>query len=148
MERDLQIWLFIVFLALLIAIQVFVITFLVRVLNLLGPTTGSGGVREIAAKVAETMEALNRTAKTINEFLTQIRPTVEQAVNISRRQMSHADRVVGEVLNNVERINQALHNFAAAVSVSFNEVHAISAEVRSATATFFGKASDTHKRKQ
>ena len=148
MERDLQIWLFIVFLALLIAIQVFVITFLVRVLNLLRPTTGSGGVRAIAAKVAETMEALNRTAKTINEFLTQIRPTVEQAVNISRRQMSHADRVVGEVFNNVERINQALHNFAAAVSVSFSEVHAISAEVRSATATLFGKASDTHKRKQ
>ena len=148
MERDLQIWLFIVFLALLIAIQVFVITFLVLVLNLLRPTTGSGGVRDIAAKVAETMEALSRTAKTINEFLTQIRPTIEQAVNISRRQMSHADRVVGEVLNNVERINQALHNFAAAVSVSFSEVHAISADVRSATATLFGKASDTHKRKQ
>jgi hypothetical protein len=31
--------------------------------------------------------------------------------------------------------------------VSFSEVHAISAGVRSATATLFGKASDSHKRK-
>ena len=148
MERDLQIWLIIVFLALLIAIQVFVIAFLMRVLKLLRPTTGSAGVRDIAAKVAETMEALNRTAKTTNEFLTQIRPTVEQAVAVSRRQLSHADRVVGEVLNNVERVNQAIHSFAAAISVSFSEAHAISAGVRSATAMLFGKTSDSHKRKQ
>jgi uncharacterized protein YoxC len=148
MERDLQIWLIIVFLAILIAIQVFVIAFLIRVLNLLKPTPGSAGVRDIAVKVVETMEALNRTTKTTNEFLTQIRPTVEQAVNISRRQLSHADQVIGEVLNNVERINQAVREFAAAVSVSFSEAHAISAGVRSATATLLGKASDSHKRKQ
>ena len=148
MERDLQIWLIIVFLALLIAIQIFVIAFLIRVLNLLKPAPGSGGVRDIAAKVVETMEALSRTTKTTNEFLTQIRPTVEQAVSISRRQLSHADQVVGEALKNVERINQALHDVAAAVSVSFSEAHAISAGVRSATATLFGKASDPHKGKQ
>jgi hypothetical protein len=148
MERDLQIWLIIVFLALLIAIQVFVIAFLIRVLNLLKPAPGNGGVRDIAAKVVETMEALNNTTKTVNEFLTQIRPTVEQAVSISRRQLSHADQVVCEALNNVERINQAVYNVASAVSVSFSEAHAISAGVRSATATLFGKASDSHKRKQ
>jgi len=148
MERDLQIWLIIVFLALLIAIQVFVIAFLIRVLNLLKPTPGSAGVRDVTAKVVETMEALNRTTKTTNEFLTQIRPTVEQAVSISRRQLSHADKVVGEVLDNVERINQTVHNFAAAVSVSLSEAHAISAGIRSATSTLFGKASDSNKRKQ
>jgi signal transduction histidine kinase len=148
MERDLQIWLIVVFLALLIAIQVFVIAFLIRVLNLLKPAPGNGGVRDIAAKVVETMEALNRTTKTVNEFLTQIRPTVEQAVSISRRQLSHADQVVGEALNNVERINQAVHNVAAAVSVSFSEAHAISAGVRSATAMLFGNESDSRKRKQ
>jgi uncharacterized protein YoxC len=148
MERDLQIWLIIIFLALLIAIQVFVIAFLIRVLNLLKPTAGSAGVRDIAAKVVNTMEALTTTTKTANEFLTQIRPTVEQAVNVSRRQLSQADKVVGEVLNNVERINRPLRDFATAVSVSFSEAHAISAGVRSATATLFGKASDSHKRKQ
>jgi ABC-type transporter Mla subunit MlaD len=94
------------------------------------------------------MEALNRTTKTANEFLTQIRPTVEQAMNVSRRQLSHADKVVGEVLNNVEKINQPLRDFAAAVNVYFSEAHALSAGVRSATATLFGKASDPHKRKQ
>ena len=148
MERDLQIWLIIIFLALLIAIQIFVIVFLIRVLNLLKPTPGSAGVRDIAGKVVETMEALNRTTKTTNEFLTQIRPAVEQAVSISRRQLSRADKVVGEVLNNVERINQTAHSFATAVGVSFSEVHAVSAGVRSATATLFGKATDSHKRKQ
>ena len=148
MERDLQIWLIIIFLALLIAIQIFVIAFLIRVLNLLKPTPGSAGVREIAAKVVDTMEALNRTTKTANEFLAQIRPTVEQAMNVSSRQLSHADKVVGEVLNNVDRINQPLRDFAAAVNVSFSEAHALSAGVRSATARLFGKASDPHKRKQ
>jgi signal transduction histidine kinase len=148
MERDLQIWLIIVFLALLIAIQIFVIAFLIRVLNLLKPASGNGGLRDIAAKVVETMEALSRTTKTTNEFLTQIRPTVEQAVSISRRQLSHADQVVGEALKNVERMNQAVQEVAATVSVSFSEVLAISAGVRSATATFLGKASDSHKRKQ
>jgi hypothetical protein len=148
MERDLQIWLIIIFLALLIAIQVFVIAFLIRVLNLLKPMPGSAGVRDLAGKVVETMEALNRTTKTANEFLTQIRPTVEQAVSISKRQLSQADKVVGEFLNNAERINRAVRDFAAAVSVSFGEAHAISAGVRTATATLFGKASDSHKRKQ
>jgi hypothetical protein len=148
MERDLQIWLIVIFLGLLIAIQIFVIAFLIRVLNPLKPTPGSAGVRDIAAKVVDTMEALNRTTKTANECLGQIAPTVEQAMYVSRRQLSHADKLVEEVLNNVERINQPLRDFAAAVSGPFSEAHAISAGVRSATATLFGKASDPQKRKQ
>ena len=109
MQHDLQIWLIVILLALLSAIQLFKIT---------------------------------------TELLGQIRPTAEQAAIVSRQQLVHADQVIEEVLEDVERINQGVHNVAAAVRFPFREAFALSAGIRSATATFFNRAGNSSKRKQ
>ena len=148
MERDFQIWLIVFFLGLHIGIQLLIIVFLIRMLNLLKPTLGTPGVRDIATKAVATMEAVNRATTTTAELMTQIRPTVQQAASISKRQLSHADQVVGDVLDSVEGINQAVHDVAAAIGASLREAHAVSVGVRSATSTYFGKPSNLNKRKQ
>ena len=148
MQHDLQMWLIIIFLALLIAIQLFFITFLIRLASLLKPVPGRPGFQEIAARIIETMEGLNRTSKTITQLADQIRHTVTQAAVVSSRQLAHADQVIGEVLRDVERINERVHNVAAAVRLPIREAHALSAGIRSATATFFRTARNSSKRNQ
>ena len=149
MQHDLQIWLIVILLALLSAIQLFIITFLIRLANLVKPTPGAPpGIHEIAARIMETMEGMHRAAKITTELLGQISPTVEQAAIVSRRQLAHADQVIEEVLEDVERINQGVHYVAAAVRFPFREAFALSAGIRSATATFFNRAGNSSKRKQ
>ena len=148
MQHDLQIWLIVILLALLSAIQLFTITFLIRLANLVKPAPGAPGIHEIAARIMETIEGMHRAAKITTELLGQIRPTVEQAAIVSRRQLAHADQVIEEVLEDVERINQGVHNVAGAVRFPFREAFALSAGIRTATATFFNRAGNSSKRKQ
>jgi hypothetical protein len=96
----------------------------------------------------ETMERMHRAAKITTELLDQFRPTVEQAAIVSRRQLAHSDQVIEEVLEDVERINEGVHNVAAAVRFPFREAFALSAGIRSATATFFRRTGNSGKRKQ
>ena len=148
MQHDIQIWLVIIFLALLIAIQLFIVTFLIRVSNLVKPAPGKPGLHEIATRIVETTEAMNRAAKIASQLLDQIRPTVSQAAIVSSRQIAHADQVIGEVLADVERINQGVRDVAAAVRVPIREVQALSAGIRSATSTFFGTIGNSSQRKR
>ena len=150
MERDLRIWLVLttVFLALLILIQISVIAFLIQLSNLLKLTPGKPGLREMAARVVETIEAMHRTTKTTAEILSQLKPTLDEAVIVSRRQLAHADHVVGDILDGAERINQAFHKIALAFSLSFTEAHALSAGFRSAAVMLFRKGGYLDKRKQ
>jgi uncharacterized protein YoxC len=147
MERELQTWLMIIFLALLIAVQLFIIAFLVRLSKVLKPVPGSPGLRDIAARIMETTEGVNRVAKTATQLLDQIRPAVDQVASVSRRHVAHADHVIDDVLNDVERVNQQFHNLAAAVSLPLREALALSAGIRSAAAMFFRRAGNSTKRK-
>lgn len=117
MDRNLQGWLIVVSLALIasIAIQIFIME---RLLALLRSSTERHGLREIVDKAFDALDALDRASKTAAQILEQIKPTVDQAASISRRQLSHADQVVGEVLTGVERIN---HGIGAAITAFFKK---------------------------
>jgi hypothetical protein len=94
------------------------------------------------------MEGMNRTTKITTELLEEIRPAVEQAAIVSERHLAHADQVIGEVLGDVERINQGVHKVPAVVGSPFREAHAFSSGIRSAAATLFRRAVTSNKRKQ
>lgn len=150
MERDLRIWLVLssVFFALLILIQISVIAVLIRLSNLLKLTPGRPGLHEIAARVVETIEDMHRATKTTAGILSQLKPTLDEAVIVSRRQLAHADHVVGDILDGAERINQAFHKIALALNLPFTEAHALSAGLRSAAATLLRKGGYLGKRRQ
>ena len=148
MQHDLQTWLIIILLALVSVIQLFIIAFLIRLSNQVKLAPGGPRPEEIAGGIMETMEGMHRAAKITTELLDQIRPTVEQTAIVSRRQLAHADQVIEEVLEDVERINEGVHDVATAVRFPFREAFALSAGMRSATATFFRRAANSGKRKQ
>ena len=144
MDRDLQIWLIVVSVALIasVAIQLFIIG---RLLVLVRFSLGRHNLHEIVDKAFDALDRVDRTTEAANQLLEQIRPTVDQVAGISQRQLPRADQVVGEVLTSVQRIN---HDVNAAISWPSREAHAWSAGVRSALSALFRKDGDPTKGQQ
>jgi hypothetical protein len=136
MDHNLQIWLIVISLALVAsaAMQIFIAGVFARLLMLLRPSVGRAGLTEIADRALEAVEFADRATRSIVEILEQGKPVVDEAAGVSRRHLSHADQVVGEVLTGIERINHAANGV---MMWPFHEARAWSAGARSAMAIFF-----------
>lgn len=142
-----QIWLIVVSLALIVslAVQIFVMAVFIRLLMRLRPAPGGWGLREIFDKTLQAAISIDRAARTACEMLEQINPPVRHAASISERRLAHADRVAGEVLTTIERIN---YNVGTIAGWPFREVFAWSAGLRSASTALFKKQIDCSKGRQ
>jgi len=136
MDRTLQIWLIVISLALIasIFVRIFLMAIFIRLLSILRPKPGQRGIHEIADRALEAIENTDRAIKVTVNMLEEIRPVVNQAASVSRRQISHADQVLGDALDGVARIQ-------CDVSIVRNwpirEARALSVGVISAMIAFF-----------
>jgi len=149
MDSNFRIWLIVVSLALIssVVVQIILMFIFVRLLALVRPVTGSGpGLREIFDKVLQAATAVDRAARAAGDTLEQISLQVHHVANISEKRLADADRVAGEVLTTVERIN---HNVGAVTGWPFREAMALSAGLRTgATALFTRRHRSTEGRQE
>lgn len=136
MDRTLQIWLIVISLALLASIflQIFLMTIFNRLLSLLRPKPGQRGFREIADRALEAIEGTERAIELTVDILEEVEPVVNQAASVSRRQLSHADQVVGNALERVARIQ---HDVSIVRNWPIREARALSAGIATAMIAFF-----------
>src|ERR1700722_10738457 len=130
MDHSLQIWIIVIsaVLILSVGIEIFVLVVFVKLLTALRPVPGRRSLQEIADKAYQTLDSVDKTAKSMDQILIQVKPTIDQATSISQRQLTHADQVVGDVLTGVERLNTVVS------AVSNLPSRAMSAAVRLAMA--------------
>jgi hypothetical protein len=136
MDRTLQIWLIVISLALIasIFVQIFLMAIFIRLLSILRPKPGQRGVHEIADRALEAIENTDRAIKVTVNMLEEIRPVVNQAASVSLRQISHADRVLGDALDGVARIQR---DVSIVRKWPIREARALSAGVTSAMIALF-----------
>ena len=130
MDHSLQIWIIVIsaVLILSVGIEIFVLVVFVKLLTALRPVPGRRSLQEIADKAYQTLDSVDKTAKSMDQILIQVKPTIDQATSISQRQLTHADQVVGDMLTGVERLNTVVS------AVSNLPSRAMSAGVRIAMA--------------
>lgn len=136
MERTLQIWLIVISFALIasIFVQIFLMAIFIRLLSILRPKPGQRGVHEIADRALEAIENTDRAIKVTVNLLEEIRPVVNQASSVLCRQISHADRVLGDALDGVGRIQR---DVGIVRKWPIREARALSAGVTSAMIALF-----------
>lgn len=136
MDRTLQIWLIVISLALIASMfmQIFLVSILIRLLAAVRPRPGQHGLVEIADRAGAALEGADRAIRTTVDMLEEIRPVVHQAATVSRRQLSHADRVLGDVLTGVSRIQS---DVSYVRNWPVREARAWSAGVMTAMIAFF-----------
>ena len=145
MDRDLNVWVIVVAAAATIAVLLqlaFVVGLLFGIRRLsakmkeLRAKSSSRGpaLRELLTTAREALENINRAAKNTADITERIKPVVEDAASVSRRQLARADKVLGEVLTRVERISDFVEQDIVQPA---REIHALSAAVRSTLAVFF-----------
>jgi hypothetical protein len=136
MTHDLQTWVIVLSLALLasVMLQIFFMGILLRLLRALRPRPGQCGLWDLTDRALVALNDADRATRTTVEILEQIKPVVEQAASISRRQLSHADQVVEEFLTGVERIERDVNTVR---NWPVREARAWSAGFTSAITAFF-----------
>jgi hypothetical protein len=142
-----QAWLIVASLALILslALQIFLMAIIIRFLKFLQLAPGGPGLREILDKTHQAVINVDRAARAAGEVLEQINPQVRHAANISERRLAQADRVAGEVLTTIERIN---HNIGTVAHWPFREAFAWSSGLRSGSTALFKKHRDSGKGRQ
>jgi hypothetical protein len=138
MDSTLQIWLIVISLALLASIflQIFLMATFIRLLSVLRPKPGQRSIAEIADRTYEAIASLDRTLKVTVNMLEEVEPVVAQAASVSRRQIMHADQVVGDALNAVARIQR---DVTIVRNWPVRQSRAVTAGVFTAMASFFRK---------
>jgi len=144
MDRTLQIWLIVISLALLASVffQIFLMATFIRILSILRPKPGQRSLAEIVDRTYEAIEGTDRAIKLTVEMLKEVEPVVIQAASASRRQIMHADQVVGDALDTVARIQQ---DVSTVRNWPIREARALSAGVFTAMASFFRKNGTANK---
>ena len=147
MDRTLQIWLIVITLALIasIFVQIFLMAIFVRVLSIVRPEPGQGGIREIADRALEAIENTDRAIKSTVNMLEEIRPVVNQAASVSRRQISHADQVLGDALDGAARIQR---DVSIVGNWQIREARALSVGVTTAVIAYFRGNETANKRRK
>jgi hypothetical protein len=100
-------------------------------------SSGGPALRDLVTTARQTLDNINRVAKGTAELTERIKPVVEEATEVSHRQVARADQVVGDVLGRVERISEYVE---LGIAHPAREVKALSAAVRTALAVFFRHA--------
>ncbi len=136
MDSTLKIWLIVISLALIasIAVQIFLMAIFIRLLSILRPKPGQRGIHQIADRALEAIENTNRAMKAAVNMLEEIKPVVNQAASVSRRQLSHADQVLGDALDGVARIQR---DVSIVRNWPIREARALSAGVINGMFAFF-----------
>jgi hypothetical protein len=136
MDRTLQIWLIDISLALIasIFVQIFLMAIFIRLLSILCPKPGQRGIHEIADRALEAIENTDRAIKVTVNMLEEIRPVVNQAASVSRRQISHVDQVVVDALDGISRIQR---DVSIVRNWPIREARGLSVGVISAMIAFF-----------
>lgn len=137
MDFNFQIWLIVVSLALIcsVMLQIVLMTVIVRLLAMARRITGGGaGINEIFDKVLHAATAIDRAAGAAGDTLEQLNLQINHMSNISEKRLADADRVAGEVLTTVERIN---HDVAAFTGWPFREAMAWSAGLKTGATVLF-----------
>jgi hypothetical protein len=108
MDRSLQVWLFVIALALIasIFVQIFLMAIITRQLSTLRPKPGHRGIHEIADRVLEALKDTDRAIKVTVNMLEEIRPVMNHAASVSRRQITYADQVLGNFLDGIVHIQR------------------------------------------
>ena len=147
MDRTLQIWLIVISLALLASIflQIFLMATFIRILSIVRPKQGQRSFGEIADRAYQATDGADRAIKLTVDMLKEVEPVVSQAASVSRRQIMHADQVVGDALEGVARIQ---HDVSLVRNWPLRKTRALSAGVLSAMASFFRKNGGANKRQR
>jgi hypothetical protein len=147
MDPTLQIWMIVISLALLasILLQIFLMATFIRLLTHLRPKPEQRGLREITDRALEAIEGADRAIKVTVDMLEEVRPVVNQAASVSRRQLSHADQVVGNALDGLARIQ---HDVNLVRNWPMREARALSTGVATAMFALFRRNGTANKRQR